>query len=174
MSEDGSGPNREAPKKRFSQPKFEAEGLAKAAHKLQTRRKYDEGYSGPYFDNWAAAFTIDRKDQKTRELFLDLDLDERNPYHWRALLEAFVQEYAVYRGRPKKKTLDHLFRVALDAIEVARGQELDRNNASALAEALVRTYRDKYESANFDDLRKDVARVVDLVGSLDEGALAGS
>jgi hypothetical protein len=173
MSEENSGPTDKSRKTAFSQPTFTEEELKTAADEFRRRRKYDDGYSGPDFDAWAAAFTIDSTDYKMRALFLEYDLHVHNPYHWRALLEAFARDYLKYRGRPKERSLEKLFRFAMDVIEIHRDHVKDDCNYSNVAAALqkVEPYRSRYRQSNPDILRKDVKEVIDLVGPMDDGAM---
>ena len=173
MSEENSGPTDKSRKTAFSQPTFTEEELKTAADEFRRRRKYDEGYSGPDFDAWAAAFTIDFSDNKMRALFLEYDLHVHNPYHWRALLEAFARDYVKYRGRPKERSLEKLFRFAIDVIQIHRDHVRDDRSYLSIAAALqkVEPYRSRYREVNLDTLRKDVKDVIDLVGPMGDGAM---
>jgi hypothetical protein len=173
MSEENAEPANKSRKKILSQPTFTEERLKKAAAELQRRRKYDEGYSSPEFDEWTAAFTIDHSDHNTHLLFETYHLDAKDPYHWRALLEAFVRDYVTYRGRPDQKTRESFFRFAVDVAGVIQAHSVDEKNSSDVATALLKfePYRSRYASTNFDALRKDVKNVTKLIGPMKEGAL---
>jgi hypothetical protein len=173
MSEENAVPASKSRKKILAQPTFTEISLKKAAAELQRRRKYDEGYSSPEFDAWTAAFTIDRSDHKTRLLFKTYRLDARDPYHWRALLEAFVRAYAKFRGRPDEKTPESFFKLAIDVAGVIQEHSVDENNSSDVATALQKfePYKGRYAKAKSDVLRKEVKSVTKLIGPMEEGAL---
>ena len=168
MSEETSSKTDEAKKRSFSQPTFTEEKLKKSADDIRRRWKYDEASQGPEFDEWAAAFTIGPVDLKTQSLFRELNLNDRNPYHWRALLEAFVRDYVKYRGRPDEQTLEKFFRFALDVVQIIRGHSKDVLSYSSVATALQKTYKARYQKISPDILRKSVKDVIDLIGPMDE------
>jgi hypothetical protein len=173
MGKDTQSRTNKAKKTAFSQPMFTEERLKKSADIFHGRRKYDEGYGGPDFDEWTAAFTIDPADYKTRALFLEFDLNAHSPYHWRALLEAFIRDYVKYRGRPKERSLEKLFRFALDVIQIHVDHLKDDRSYLGVAAQLqkIEPYRTRYREINLDILRKDVKEVTDLVGPMDDDAL---
>jgi hypothetical protein len=169
VSEESSSPADKAKKKTFSQPTFTEEELKKSAGELLGRWKYDEESRRSDFDEWAAAFTIGPTDLKTRALFREFNLNDRSPYHWRALLEAFVRDYVMYRGRPDKKTPEKFFRFALDVVQIIRDHSKDDRDFSGVANALQKfePYRSRYKEINPDTLRKSVKEVTDLIGPTD-------
>jgi hypothetical protein len=168
MNEESSAPTKKTKKKSFSQPTFTEEKLEKLADKLRRRWKYDEASRRPEFDEWSAAFTIDPTDLKTQTLFRELNLNDRNPYHWRALLEAFVRDYVKYRGRPDGQTLEKFFRFSLDVVQIIRDQSKDVRSYSSVATDLQRTYKARYAKISSDILRKSVKEVIDLIGPMDD------
>jgi hypothetical protein len=169
VSEESLSPTDKTKKKIFSQPTFTEEKLKKSADEIRRRWKYDEVSQGPEFDEWAAAFTIGPTDLKTRDLFREFNLNDRSPYHWRALLEAFIREHVTYRGRPDEKTPEKFFRFALDVVQIIRDHSKDGRNYSSLANALQKfePYRSRYKETNPDTLRKSVKEVTDLIGPMD-------
>jgi hypothetical protein len=169
MSEESSSPVKKAKKKSFSQPTFTEEKLKKSAEMLRRRWKYEEASRHPDFDEWAAAFTIGPTDLTTQTLFRELNLNERSPFHWRALLEAFVRDYVKYRGRPDERTSEKFFRFALDVVQIIRDHSNDVRSYSSVATALHKTepYKTRYKKISTDILRKSVKEVVDLIGPMD-------
>ncbi len=167
MSEENSSRPNKARKKSFSQPTFTEEKLKTSADELRRRWKYDEASRRPDFNEWAAAFTIGPTDLKTQSLFRELNLNDRNPYHWRALLEAFVRDYVKYRGRPDEQTLEKFFGFALDVVQIIRDHSKDVRSYSSVATALQKTYKARYKKINPDILRKSVKEVIDLIGPMD-------
>jgi hypothetical protein len=173
MNEENSAQTNKSRKKTFSQPTFTEDELKKAADEFRRRRKYDEGYRRPDFDEWTAAFTVRPTDYDTRALFLEYDLNVNSPYHWRALLEAFIRDYVKYRGRPDQKTPEKIFRFAIDVNDVIRDHSVDERNFSSVATALQKNepYKTKYAKINPDTLRKSVKEVTNLIGPMGDGAL---
>ena len=163
----------ESGKKSFSQPAFKKDKLEKSADELRSRWKYEEASRRPDFDEWTAAFTIGPTDLKTQALFREYNLNAHNPYHWRALLEAFVRDYLKYPGRPDEKTSEKFFRFALDVVQIYRDQSKDSHTYSSVATALqkIEPYRARYWDINPDILRKSVKDVADLIGPMDDDAV---
>jgi hypothetical protein len=168
-----SSPTDKAKKKVFSQPTFTEEQLKKSAAELLGRWKYDEESRYPDFDDWAAAFTIGPTDLKTQALFREFNLNDRSPYDWRALLEAFVRDYVKYRGRPDESSLEQFFRFAVDVDQIHKDRLKGNQGYSSVAAALqkIEPYRGRYRATNPDILRKRVKDVVDMIGPMDEDAL---
>ena len=161
-------------KVKFAQP-FKQGEIQEIAYKLRKRWKYEEGYTIGAFDGWESAFTIDRKDEKTLDIFRHYDLNVSDPYHWRALLEALIRDYVKYKGRPspRERRLHKLFDLAMDVIEV-REKHLQGDWGDSKVAALLQKfqpYRDKYWRIDLDDLRKRVAKVDDMIGPMDDDAL---
>jgi hypothetical protein len=159
--------------KKLSQPNFTEEDIKKLAASLLGRWKYEDGYSTGELDEWTAAFAIGPTDLKTQALFREFNLNDRSPYHWRALLEAFIRDYVTYRGRPKEESLEKFFRFAIDVIQIHLDHVKDDGNDTSVAAALLKIepYRGRYWETNFDILRKDVKKVRDFVGPMDDDAM---
>src|SRR5206468_8903191 len=112
-------------------------------------------------------------DHKMGALFLEYDLNVHDPYHWRALLEAFARDHVKYLGRPDLKTSEKFFEFALDVTLVIRDHSVDETNGSAVATALQKNepYKTRYAKTNPDTFRKDVKAVTKLIGPMNDKPL---
>lgn len=159
---------------RFTQPAFSEETLKALASELQLRWKYDHRYGTAHFDEWEAAFTIGVSDRRTQELFSAYDLNPASPYHWRALLEAFIGEFMKFKGRPNEQSPEKFFAFALDVIEMLEEHgAVKRDSQSAIVDALQRfePYAKRHRDRNERTLRKLVAGVLEILGPIDESSL---
>lgn len=88
-------------------------------------------------------FRLDEKrsaDQRLKSAFEFCGLDEGDPRHWRALLNALVAECFPKRGRTKTRHVEGLFELLLDIHELqAKNPKL--TSAEAIATKLLRSSR---------------------------------
>jgi hypothetical protein len=147
--------------------------ITKTASSLTKRWKYDDRYFTGKIDPWMAAFTIDKADKATHDVFQRLDLNETNPFHWRALFETLLGEVVRKRGRPPEWVDKKLLVLAIDVHEVHEHKMQNGKGHSGIASALMNSepYKSRYGSEDFGVLVKQVARVSKLMQPMDEESL---
>ena len=111
--------------------------------------------------DWRIAFELTGDDAATARIFHRLKLDQNNPLHWRALLEAFVRAYEATTGRPRKWTEESEVKLGLDVYELV---SIKRAKKPTISEAckLLRTdptYKKVYSGVKVDRLRKLVGKL---------------
>jgi hypothetical protein len=147
--------------------------VTRSAESLRKRWKYDDRFFRGEITPWVAAFTIGEDHKAARELFRQLDLNETNPFHWRALFEMLLSEVVKKRGRPPEWIGKKLVLLALDAEEICRHKLQKGKGASGITTTLQQKepFKSRYQNEDFGVLVKQVARVIELIEPMDDGAL---
>jgi hypothetical protein len=118
------------------------------------------------------AFHLFPDDHKTLWLIDELKLDARNPLHWRAMVEAFIQTYVRKRGAPRK--VGELVRLARD-MDAVRQEKLGGVWSAAAAAKHLKldsAYRARYRHVGASALSKRIGRIAKEIGPMDDGAMA--
>lgn len=132
----------------------------------QSQRQSMVYYQVPYDEHWEVALSLWGEDIQTAWLFRELDLDTGNPFHWRALLEAFTHTYVTETKDRSSLSANKRLQLARDMDEVRRryfgGKWQPTRTAKILREEIP--YRKRWSKTEFEALRKWIRKVARRLG----------